>query len=53
MWEEKVNSRSKGYIVTKDDYYPFGLQMSGLSYNSGNANDKLKYSGKELDEEHG
>ena len=38
-------------IVTKDDYYPFGLQMSGMSYNNGNTNDHLKYSGKELDED--
>ena len=40
-------------IVTKDDYYPFGLQMPDMSFNNGNTNDRLKYSGKELDEEGG
>jgi RHS repeat-associated protein len=40
-------------IVIKDDYYPFGLRMPGLSYNNGNENDRLKFSGKELDEEQG
>ena len=39
-------------VVTKDDYYPFGLQMPGLSYSSASY-DYLKFSGKELDEEEG
>ena len=42
-----------GSFVTKDDYYPFGLQMEGFSYNNSNDNDRIKYSGKELDEEAG
>ncbi len=49
----RVTVDQSGNIVTKDDYYPFGLQMGGLSYNAGNTNDRLKYSGKELDEEAG
>lgn len=40
-----------GTIVSKDDYYPFGLQMDGFSYVSGNAGNNNRYSGKELDEE--
>ena len=46
----RVTVNDEGTIVTKDDYYPFGLRMGGMSYNAGNANDRLKYSGKELDE---
>ncbi len=41
-----------GGIATKDEYYPFGLQMTGLSYTSSNGND-MKYFGKELDQESG
>jgi RHS repeat-associated protein len=46
----RVTFNDEGTIVTKDDYYTFGLQMPGMSYNAGNANDRLKYSSKELDE---
>ncbi len=38
----------QGDIVTKDDYYPFGLRMPGLSYNNGNENDRLKFQSKRL-----
>jgi len=46
----RVTVDEDGDIVTKDDYYPFGLQMPGLSYNDGNTNDRFKFSGKELDQ---
>ena len=49
----RVTLNDQGNLVTKDDYYPFGLQMPGLSYNNGNPNDNRKYSSKELDKEHG
>jgi len=49
----RVTVDEQGSIVTKDDYYPFGLRMEGYSYNSGNSFDRLKYSAKELDEEAG
>jgi RHS repeat-associated protein len=49
----RVTINEGGSIMGKDDYYPFGLQMPGLSYNNGNENDRLKFSGKELDEEQG
>jgi len=45
-----VTVNENGTIVSKDDYYPFGLQMGGLSYNSGNTNAQLKFSTKELDD---
>ena len=37
----------KGY----DDYYPFGLPMTGHSVNSSNPNDDNKFTGYELDDE--
>lgn len=46
----RVTVNESGTILTKDDYYPFGLQMEGFSYNNGNENDRIKYSGKKLDE---
>ncbi len=36
-------------IVSKNDYYPFGMQMPGMCYNEGNSNDRYKYSSKELE----
>ncbi|MHB2148418.1 RHS repeat domain-containing protein [Calditrichota bacterium LG25] len=44
----RVTVNEQGDIVTKDDYYPFGLRMPGLSYNNGNQNDRLKFQSKRL-----
>jgi len=55
----RVTVNEQGEIVTKDDYYPFGLRMlersvnpdlsgPGLSYNNGNENDRLKFQSKRL-----
>ncbi|MHB2149987.1 RHS repeat domain-containing protein [Calditrichota bacterium LG25] len=44
----RVTVNEQGEIVTKDDYYPFGLRMPGLSYNNGNQNDRLKFQSKKL-----
>jgi RHS repeat-associated protein len=49
----RVTVNEAGDIVTKDDYYPFGLRMAGFSYNHGAPESHLKFSGKELDEEQG
>lgn len=49
----RVTVDESGAIISKDDYYPFGLQMEGLCYNSANTDDKLKYSGKPLDQNMG
>ncbi len=49
----RVTIDENANIVTKDDYYPFGLRMEGFSFASGNPYDKLKYSAKELDQEGG
>ncbi|WP_456407151.1 hypothetical protein [Caldithrix abyssi] len=44
----RVTVNEQGDIVTKDDYYPFGLRMPGLSYNNGNRNARLKFQSKRL-----
>jgi len=42
-----------GNVLGYDDYYPFGLAMTGRSSNSANPNDDYKYIGEELDDEAG
>ena len=37
--------------MATDNYYPFGLAMPGRSSNTGNPNDKYKFTGYELDDE--
>lgn len=49
----RVTIDEDGTVLATDDYYPFGLQMPGRSYNDGLVNNIYKYSGKELDEENG
>ncbi|APF16789.1 hypothetical protein [Caldithrix abyssi] len=44
----RVTVNEQGDIVIKDDYYPFGLRMPGLSYNNGNRNARLKFQSKRL-----
>ena len=41
----------EGNIKGYDDYYPFGLPMTGHSVNSSNPNDDNKFTGHEEDEE--
>jgi len=42
-----------GNVDSYDDYYPFGLVMSGRSSNVGNADDLYKFTGHERDDESG
>jgi len=49
----RVTVDGNGDVVTADDYYPFGLQMPGRSYNIAMTSNLYKYSSKELDEESG
>ncbi len=49
----RVTVDDEGDVASCDDYYPFGLQMDGRSFNDGNTNSLYKFSGKELDEENG
>ncbi len=49
----RVTVDENGDVVSHDDYYPFGLQMAGRSFNAGTDNDIYKYNGKELDDEAG
>ena len=53
MGNSRVTVNDIDSIVTKDDYYPFGLQMPGRSYNIALNSSIYKYAGKELDEENG
>jgi len=47
----RVTLDEQGSVVGYDDYYPFGMQMGGRSYNQGLEDNIYKYSSKELDEE--
>ena len=47
----RVTIDQDAVVVTKDDFYPFGLQMGGLSYNNGNPNDRYKFKGKAYDQD--
>jgi len=49
----RVTLDGSGDVITTDDYYPFGMQMPGRSYNIAINSDIYKFSGKELDEENG
>ena len=49
----RVTLDGNGNVVTTDDYYAFGLQMPGRSYNMALTGSIYKYAGKELDEESG
>jgi RHS repeat-associated protein len=47
-------TNTKSAVVQMDDYYPFGLSISGLSYQRENsAPQDFKYNGKELQDELG
>ena len=49
----RVTLDGNGNVLTSDDYYPFGLQMPGRSYNIAMTGNQYKFSGKELDTEGG
>ena len=47
----RVTIDDSGTIVGYDDYFPFGMQMSGRSWNQGNAFDDQKFTGHFLEQE--
>jgi RHS repeat-associated protein len=47
----RVTVDKNGTVVTTDDYYPFGLQNPGRSYNVAFSGNQYKFGGKELDDE--
>ena len=49
----RVTLDGNGEVITTDDYYPFGLQMPGRSFNIALTGDLYKYNAKELDKEGG
>ncbi|MBZ0241730.1 MAG: RHS repeat-associated core domain-containing protein, partial [Bacteroidales bacterium] len=44
----RITFDEKGKILQEDTYYPFGMNISGLSYNQNTIQNKYKYNGKEL-----
>ncbi len=50
----RVTFSENGGIIQEDSYYPFGMQINGLSYETGeNYKNKYLYNGKELQDEFG
>jgi RHS repeat-associated protein len=50
----RVTFDQTGTVIQEDSYYPFGLAMSGLAYQSGtDYKNKYLYNGKELQDEFG
>ena len=49
----RVTINDSGTAIGWDDYYPFGLQMPGRSWNQGNAHDDQKFTGHFLEQEGG
>jgi len=50
----RITFNQNGQIIQKDAYYPFGMQMNGLCYETGeDYKNKYLYNGKELQDEFG
>jgi RHS repeat-associated protein len=50
----RITFNDVGYVIQEDSYYPFGMQMNGLSYETGlDYKNKYLYNGKELQDEFG
>jgi RHS repeat-associated protein len=50
----RITFNENGEVIQEDSYYPFGMQMNGLCYETGlNYKNKYLYNGKELQDEFG
>ncbi len=49
----RVTFDENGTVLQEDAYYPFGMNISGLSYTQNTIKNKYKYNGKELQDEFG
>ncbi len=50
----RVTFNENGDVIQEDSYYPFGMQMNGLSYETGlDYKNKYLYNGKELQDDFG
>nr|MDA3944722.1 DUF6443 domain-containing protein [Bacteroidota bacterium] len=49
----RITFDENGTVLQEDAYYPFGMNISGLSYNQNTIQNKYKYNGKELQDEFG
>jgi RHS repeat-associated protein len=50
MWDNLI-VRTPVKVVSADDYDPWGMQLEGRCQNTGQTNDKYKFTGKERDKE--
>ena len=50
----RITFKTDGEVIQEDAYYPFGMNMAGLSYQNGiNSTNQYLYNGKELQEDFG
>ncbi len=49
----RVTLSQNGTVLQKDAYYPFGMNIAGLSYSDASPENKYKYNGKELQDDFG
>ncbi len=49
----RITMNQNGTILQEDAYYPFGMNIAGLSYSDASPENKYKYNGKELEGEFG
>ncbi len=49
----RISLSQNGTLLQEDAYYPFGMNIAGLSYSDAIPENKYKYNGKELQDEFG
>ncbi len=49
----RITLSQNGTLLQEDAYYPFGMNIAGLSYSDASPENKYKYNGKELEDEFG
>ncbi len=49
----RITMNQNGTVLQEDAYYPFGMNIAGLSYSDASPENKYKYNGKELQDEFG
>ncbi len=49
----RITMNQNGTVLQEDTYYPFGMNISGLSYSNTSPENKYRYNGKELQDEFG
>ncbi len=49
----RITLSQNGTLLQEDAYYPYGMNIAGLSYSDASPENKYKYNGKELEDEFG